>query len=147
MKPFDKILLVYDGSPEAECALTRCLQLAAGLSASVDVISAVDTEHLNAVSGGLLTGDAFAHLHLHAERTVSDAMTRLQSHGVIARGHVGIGAWVDVLPRQAALLSSDMVMIGQQARESVSRRWKTLPLYVRVAERLRGLTLVTVTCP
>jgi nucleotide-binding universal stress UspA family protein len=146
MESFDKILLVYDGSPEAKSALIRCAHLAAALSATVDVISVIDAEHFNAVSGGLLSGEAFAHLQLLAEQTVSEATIRLKSHGVVAHGHVGFGRSIDVLPQQAALFRSCMVMIGHRADESGFGWWSARPLYTRLAEHLKGLTLVTVTC-
>jgi nucleotide-binding universal stress UspA family protein len=145
MEPFSRILLVYDGSPEAKSALTRCMHLAAALSATVDVVSVVDSENLNAISGGQLGGEAFTQLQRLASEAVEDATSRLERYGINAHGHVAFGRTLEALPMHANMLRSDMVMIGHRACKRVFRWWGERPLHASLAERLKGVTIVTVT--
>jgi hypothetical protein len=145
MEPFNRIMLVYDSSPEAESALTRCMHLAAALSATVDVVSVVDAENFNAISGGQLSGEAFTQLQLLAREAVENATSRLEHHGIDAHGHVAFGRTLDTLPMHANMLRSDMVMIGHRACERVFRWWGERPIHAGLAERLKGVTIVTVT--
>jgi nucleotide-binding universal stress UspA family protein len=145
MEPFARILLVYDSSPEARSALTRCVHLAAALSATVDVVSVVDSENLNALSGGQLSGEAFTQLQRLAREAVDDATSRLERYGIKAHGHVAFGRTLDALPMHANMLRSDMVMIGHRACERGFRWWGERPIHASLAERLKGVTIVTVT--
>jgi nucleotide-binding universal stress UspA family protein len=145
MEPFTRILLAYDGSPESRSALIRCVHLAAALSATVDVVSVVDSESLNALSGGQLTGEALNQLQQLAREAVDDATARLESYGIHAHGYVAFGSTLDALPMHANMLRSDMVMIGHRAREQVFRWWGTRSLLASLTERLKGVTIVTVT--
>jgi len=145
MSKFSRILLVYDGTPEAKSALNSCAQLASALSLSVDVVSVVDTVGLNAASGGLLSGAAFAQIEHLAREALLESVTRLQCDGVSVHGHLAVGHIVDELSRYAEALRSDIVMIGHRSRKRFASRCGGRPVFADLADRLRGLTIVTVT--
>jgi nucleotide-binding universal stress UspA family protein len=145
MQRFARILLVYDGTPEAQSALARCVQLARGLSALVDVVSIVDAVGANALAAGMLLGEGFAHLELLANAAVNTATTQLKHAGVTAHGHVAFGSPVDVVSKHAELFRSDIVMIGHRVRGPFARWLGDQTVHANLADRLRGSTIVTVT--
>jgi nucleotide-binding universal stress UspA family protein len=145
MRRFAKILLVYDGTPEAKVALMRCSQLALELSARVEVVSVVDAIGMNALAGGQLSGEGFARLELLAKEAANVAAVQLQQEGVIAHGSVVFGNWGDALSRHAEISKSDMVIIGHRARKRFARWWGDQAVSSDLADRLRGSTIITVT--
>jgi hypothetical protein len=144
MSKFSRILLVYDGTPEAKSALNSCAQLASALSLPVDVVSVVDTVGLNAASGGLLSGAAFAQFEHLAREALHESVTRLQRDGVGVHGYLTVGYIVDELSRYAEALLG-IVMIGHRSRKRFASRWGERPVFADLADRLRGLTIVTIT--
>jgi nucleotide-binding universal stress UspA family protein len=147
MQKHSRILLLYDGSAEARLALARCAQLAMALSASVDVLSIVDSSNLNAACGGQLSGLAFEHLEQLAREAADEAIAQLRSDGIFAHGHIAVGQTVDTLSRHANVLSPDIVIVGHTGRRRLARWWHGSPLYADITERLRGLTVVVAVTP
>ncbi|WP_267939403.1 universal stress protein [Paraburkholderia flagellata] len=146
MSSFSKILLVYDGSEEAEVALRRCSQLSIALNAQVDVVSVMDADGMNATSGGLLTDLAYGLLEETARNTLRSAIEKLAVTGVSARGYILFGRTVDAVFRHATAFSSDVVVVGHRTPRGFWRWWRgERPVHVDLAERLRGPTIVTVT--
>ncbi|WP_245623830.1 universal stress protein [Paraburkholderia nodosa] len=143
MSSFSRMLLVYDGTSEAQAALHRCSQLSLALSAPVDVVAVVDTEAVNASCGGLLTDVAYSHLEEIARNTLSDAVAQLAKIGIAANGCVKYGRIADVVARHAQTVNPDLIVLGHRAR--ARRWWSGRPAHVDLAERLCGTTIVTVT--
>ncbi|MEX3981090.1 universal stress protein [Paraburkholderia sp. EG287A] len=143
MSSFSRMLLVYDGTSEAQAALHRCSQLSLALSAPVDVVAVVDAEAVNASSGGLLTDVAYTHLEEIARNTLSDAVSQLASIGIAANGYVKYGRIADVVARHAQTFNPDLIVLGHRAR--ARRWWSGRPAHADLAERLCGTTIVTVT--
>ena len=143
MSSFSRMLLVYDGTSEAQAALHRCSQLSLALSAPVDVVAVVDAEAVNASSGGLLTDVAYTHLEEIARNTLSDAISQLASIGIAANGYVKYGRIADVVARHAQTFNPDLIVLGHRAR--ARRWWSERPAHADLAERLCGTTIVTVT--
>ncbi|WP_321916183.1 MULTISPECIES: universal stress protein [unclassified Paraburkholderia] len=145
MSSFSRMLLVYDGTSEAQAALQRCSQLSLALSALVDVVAVVDSESVNASCAGLLTDVAYTHLEEMARNTLSDAVTRLANIGITANGFVKFGRIADVVARHAQTFNPDLIVLGHRSRAGRSRWWNVRPAHVDLAERLCGTTIVTVT--
>jgi len=145
MSKFSRILLVYDGTPEARLALDSCAQLASALSLPVDVVSVVETAGLNAASGGLVSDAAFVQLEHLAREALHESVTRLQRVGVGAHGYLAVGHIADALSRYARMLRSDIVMIGHRSRKRFASKWEQRPAFADLADRLPGLTIFIVT--
>jgi len=145
MSSFSRMLLVYDGTSEAQAALQRCSQLSLAFSAAVDVVAVVDAEAVNATSGGLLTDVAYTHLEEIARNTLSDAVMQLANIGIAANGYVKYGRIADVVARHAQTFNPDLIVLGHRARARRPRWWSERPAHVDLAERLCGTTIVTVT--
>jgi nucleotide-binding universal stress UspA family protein len=147
MSSFSKMLLVYDGTDEANAALTRCTQLSLALSAHVDVVSVVDSIGANATCAGMLSDLAFNRLEELARHTLLNAVGQLTDSGVTVRGHLKFGRTVDVVSRHAAAFNPDIVVIGHRLQNGLSRWLRERPIHVDLTERLRGSTIVTATLP
>lgn len=145
MSSFSRILLVYDGTSEAQAALQRCSQLSLTLSAPVDVVAVVDAESANANCGGLLGDVAYAHLEEMARNTLSDAVAQLVNIGIAANACVKYGQIADVVARHAQTFNPDLIVLGHRARARRSRWWSERPPHIDLTERLCGTTIVTVT--
>lgn len=147
MTPLSKILLVYDGTGEAQAALVRCSQLAVAFSSQVDVVSVVDTVSANAICAGLLTDLACHGLEEHARQAIASAVTQLADRGVAAHGHIRFGRTGDVVSRHVAMFNTDFVVVGHRALRGMARWWSERPVHLELADRLRGPTILTVTLP
>lgn len=147
MSFLSKMLLVYDGTDEAQAALARCTQLSVALSAHVDVVSVVDLVSANAVCAGMLTELAHDRLAQFARDSLQTAVGQLEDNGVVAHGYLTFGRTVDAVSRHAAAFRPDIVVIGYRLQTGLSRWWSERPLHVHLTERLRGSTIVTVTPP
>lgn len=147
MSPFAKLLLVYDGSAEAQAALERCAQLSLALSAQVDVIFVVDAESANAHCAGLLSDLAFHRLEELARSTLDHAVRQLTGDGIVASGYVSFGRLNDVVLRHTQAFNPDLVVVGHRAQARRSRWWGSRSAHHELTERLGGTTIVTVTLP
>ncbi|WP_243468767.1 universal stress protein [Paraburkholderia sp. PGU19] len=147
MSSFSRMLLVYDGTLEAQAALKRCSQLSLALSAHVDVVSVVDSITANATCAGLLSDLACSSMEAHAQHALDVAVTHLMNLGVTAHGFIKFGRTIDVVPLHVAAFHADIVVIGHRARSGFARWWGERPVHLDLAERLRGAAIVAVTAP
>ncbi|WP_073428947.1 universal stress protein [Paraburkholderia terricola] len=147
MSPFSKMLLVYDGTEEAQAALTRCSELSLALSARVEVVSVVDSVSANAHSAGMLGELAYSRLEELARHTLGTAICKLADNGITAHGHIVFGRTVDAVSRHAASFNSDIVVVGHRTQKGLARWWRERPIHLDLAERLCGSTIITVTLP
>ncbi|CAG9221654.1 Nucleotide-binding universal stress UspA family protein [Paraburkholderia tropica] len=147
MPSFAKLLLVYDGSAEAQAALERCTQLSLALSAHVDVVSVVDTQSANAHCGGLLSDLAFHRLEELARGTLDEALVQLTRDGIAASGYVSFGRMTEVVVRHMQAFNPDLIVVGHRQQARRSRWWGERAAHHELTERLSGTTIVTVTLP
>ena len=141
------MLLVYDGTLEAQAALKRCSQLSLALSAHVDVVSVVDSITANATCAGMLSDLACSSMEAHAQHALDVAVTHLVNLGVTAHGFIKFGRTVDVVPLHVAAFHADIVVIGHRVQTGLARWWGERPIHLDLAERLRGSAIVAVTAP
>lgn len=139
------MLLVYDGTSEAQAALQRCSQLSLALGAPVDVVAVIDIQSANAMCAGLLTDVAYTHIEEIARKTLGDAIAHLDGIGVNANGYVRYGRIADVVASHAQAFNPDLIVVGHRARARRARWWSERPAHVDLAERLCGTTIMTVT--
>lgn len=147
MSSFFKMLLVYDGTDEAQAALTRCSQLSIALSAQVDVVSVIDSVSANAHSAGMLSDLAYSRLEELARDALRSAISKLADNGVTAHGYITFGRIADAVSRHAENFNSDIVVVGHRNQKGLARWWGERPVHLDLAERLGGSTIVTVTLP
>ncbi|AXF25752.1 universal stress protein [Burkholderia pyrrocinia] len=141
------MLLVYDGTDEAQAALARCSALSRALSAAVDVVAVVDPVTANAQSAGLLSELAHHRLEEFARRELQCAVGKLADDGIAACGYVRFGRAADAIAAHAMTTRPDMIVVGHCARSGFARWWRERPVHVDLAERLRGTALIVVTAP
>ncbi|WP_239483095.1 universal stress protein [Paraburkholderia sp. C35] len=147
MSSFSRMLLVYDGTAEAQAALNRCSQLSLALSAQVDVVSVVDSVGANAICAGLLSDIACTSMEQLARHALDAAVGHLASLGVTAYGHLKYGRPADVISLHVAAFHADIVVIGHRVQKGIGRWWGERPVHLDLAERLRGSAIVAVTAP
>nr|WP_027210748.1 universal stress protein [Burkholderia sp. WSM2232] len=141
------MLLLYDGTAESQAALTRCTQLSLALKSHVDVVCVVDPDSANATCAGMLSQLAYTYLEDLARRTLATAVAQLMQHGVTAHGYLTFGRKADAISHHAASSPPGMVVVGHRPKTGLVRWWGERPIYVDLAERLPGCTIVTVTLP
>ncbi|KER67614.1 universal stress protein [Burkholderia cepacia] len=141
------MLLVYDGTDEAQAALARCSALSQALSAAVDVVAVVDSVTANAQSAGLLSDVAHHRLEEFARHELRRAVVKLADDGIAARGYVRFGRVADAIAAHSMTTRPDLVVVGHCARTGFARWWRERPVHVDLAERLPGATLIVVTVP
>lgn len=139
------MLLVYDGTDEAQAALARCSALSRALSAAVDVVAIVDPVTANAQSAGLLSDLAHHRLEEFARDELQRAVGKLADDGIVARGFVRFGRTADAVAAHALTTRPDLVVVGHCARSGFARWWRERPVHFDLAERLRGAALIVVT--
>ncbi|WP_321803773.1 universal stress protein [Burkholderia sp. BCC1993] len=139
------MLLVYDGTDEAQAALARCSALSRALSAAVDVVAIVDPVTANAQSAGLLSDLAHHRLEEFARDELQRAVGKLADDGIVARGFVRFGRTADAVAAHALTTRPDLVVVGHRARSGFARWWRERPAHFDLAERLRGAALIVVT--
>ncbi|KWA28573.1 universal stress protein [Burkholderia territorii] len=141
------MLLVYDGTDEAQAALARCAALSHALHAAVDVVTVVDPVTANAQSAGLLTDLAHHRLEEFARDALRRAIGKLEDDGIDARGFLRFGRAADAVAAHALTTRPDMVVVGHRASSGFARWWRERPVHFDLAERLRGAALIVVTVP
>ncbi|WP_321856862.1 universal stress protein [Burkholderia cenocepacia] len=147
MSALSRMLLVYDGTDEAQAALARCAALSHALSAAVDVVTVVDPVTANAQTGGLLTDLAHHRLEEFARDALQRAIGTLADDGIDARGFVRFGRAADAVAAHALTSRADMIVVGHRASSGFARWWRERPVHFDLAERLRGAALIVVTVP
>ncbi|WP_258048608.1 universal stress protein [Burkholderia anthinoferrum] len=145
MSALSRMLLVYDGTDEAQAALARCSALSRALSAAVDVVAVVDPATANAQSAGLLSDLAHRRLEEFARDDLQRALGTLADDGIVARGFVRFGRAADAVAAHAMTTRADLVVVGHRARSGIARWWRGRPVHFDLAERLRGVSLIVVT--
>ncbi|KAG8152335.1 universal stress protein [Burkholderia catarinensis] len=141
------MLLVYDGTNEANAALARCASLSRALSATVDVVAIVDNVTANAQSAGLLSELGHQRLEEFAHRDLQRAVGKLTDDGIAACGHLRFGRAADAIAAHASTTCADMIVVGYRARTGFARWWRERPVHFDLAERLHGAALIVVTVP
>ncbi len=145
MSSLSRMLLVYDGSHEANAALARCASLSRALSATVDVVAIVDNVTANARSAGLLSELAHQRLAESAHRDLQRAVDKLTDHGIAARGYLRFGRAADAIAAHASTTCVDMIVVGYRAPTGFARWWREPPVHFDLAERVPSAALVVVT--
>jgi len=119
---FRSVLLCYDGTREARDALQTGAELVASLNAAAHVLvvgeltnTAWTLGHVTEATVELATDDC--------TRILSEGSTWLQARGIIAQHHIALGHPIDVIPRVAAQLKVDLVVVGHTQRRRWGRWW------------------------
>ena len=115
MSSLSRMLLVYDGTNEANAALARCASLSRALSATVDVVAIVDNVTANARSAGLLGELAHQRLAESAHRDLQRAVDTLTDDGIAARGYLRFGRTADAVAAHASTTRVDLIVVGYRA--------------------------------
>ncbi|MCA8064324.1 universal stress protein [Burkholderia sp. AU38729] len=141
------MLLVHDGTNEANAALARCASLSRALSATVDVVAIVDNVTANARSAGLLSELAHQRLAESAHRDLQRAVDTLADDGIAARGYLRFGRAADAVAAHASTTRVDLIVVGYRAPTRFARWWRESLVHFDLVERVPGAALVVVTTP
>jgi nucleotide-binding universal stress UspA family protein len=140
-----RILLYYDGSPEARSALHRAADLALALGAHADVLAVVDTGSTMSVGEWYLSDIAFGKVRHAMMGALKEALDHMTGFGIAAQGHMAFGTVVDSISRHAGMLDADMLVIGHRTRGRLAR-WLGGSTHAELVERCKGRTVVTIAC-
>jgi nucleotide-binding universal stress UspA family protein len=138
------ILVYYDGSAEAKCALERTGKLALSCGKEVHVLVVTDTVSAIASSAGMLSGAACSDMVEATSVMLNEAVLHLTAQGTAPRGHTSQGVVVDCITRHAALVDADMIVIGYRKVRGLAKWLISHPTLDELVERSAGRTVVAV---
>ena len=110
----NKILLAYDGTPEAEAALTVAAELATKLDAAIGVVSVVP------MHPGRIGGDPWDDASVHAKELLQ-ARGRLATLGAHAELHRATGDPATEIERTAVEHRYDTIVVGSRGLSTIGR--------------------------
>ncbi|MFC7131378.1 universal stress protein [Haloferax chudinovii] len=116
---YDRILVPLDGSAPADEALGRAIDLAATTDATLYALYVVDERALHATqldAGGLVRA-----YEAEGERIVSEAVEAAEADGVEVVTAVEHGSPHRVIPRYAAEVDADLIVMGTHGRRGIER--------------------------
>jgi nucleotide-binding universal stress UspA family protein len=138
------ILVYYDGSAEAKCALERTGKLASSCGKKVHVLVVTDTVSAIASSAGMLSGAAYSVMVGATSVILDEAVLHLTAQGTVPRGHASQGGVVDAITRHAALVDADMIVVGYRRLRGLAKWLSSYPTLDQLVERSAGRTVVAV---
>ncbi|HEX2656552.1 MAG TPA: universal stress protein [Trinickia sp.] len=122
MSQCEPIVIYYDGSDEAKCALVRTNDLAMSRGTDVHVLTVVDIKSAIAWGSGVLSEIAYRDMLDAAWCNVEEAVAQLRDNGTVAKGYVAHGSVIDCIGRHAALVNAKAIVVGY-VNASPSKWW------------------------
>lgn len=144
MSRTQSILIYYDGSAEAKCALSRTEDLALSRGGEVHVLTVAETLSAIVASAGMLSDVACSDILTKAWHTLDEALVQLTTHGTSARGYVSHGRVVDCIAHHAALVDADMIVVGYRYRRGMERWWTPRSALEELAMHAHGRPVLAV---
>jgi nucleotide-binding universal stress UspA family protein len=122
MSQCEPIVIYYDGSDEAKCALARTNDLAMSRATDVHVLTVVDIKSAIAWGSGVLSEIAYRDMLDAAWCNVEEAVSQLRDNGIVAQGYVDHGSVIDCIGRHASLVNAKAIVVGY-VNASPSKWW------------------------
>jgi nucleotide-binding universal stress UspA family protein len=140
MTSIQKIVVGTDFSDASARALDYACDLARALSASIDLVHAVDVPAITLpIEGAVMsTADHVAKLSIDAQAQLDTVLAGRANRGVALRGHVRTGVADSELVSYAEEVGADLIVVGTHGRTGVAH-----VLLGSVAERV----VRTARCP
>jgi nucleotide-binding universal stress UspA family protein len=124
---YASIVVGTDGSPTAETALEKALELAKASGACVHVVSAYEPARAR-VSGGAPASESFeVGSDYKADVALQRALDRSGAHGVKVEQHAPKGSAADALLATAKEHDADLIVIGSVGMQGPRRVLGSVP--------------------
>ncbi len=124
MSNYQRILVGYDGSENADRALSRAASLAKAQSASLRIIVVADTISLAtsySVMEPPITGDVIEGVVKESEGILSHGLKAVSSIVPQVTGSVERGYPADCILEEAAAQESDLIVLGRRGISGIER--------------------------
>jgi nucleotide-binding universal stress UspA family protein len=124
---YNSIVIGIDGSPTAEIALEKALELARASGGRVHLVSAYERATAR-VAGGAPSGEDFqAPSDFKVEAVLQQAVDRCTAEGLDVQQHAPQGRAAEALIRVAQESGSDLIVIGSVGMKGPKRIFGSVP--------------------
>jgi nucleotide-binding universal stress UspA family protein len=123
---YTSIVVGIDGSPTAQIALDRAIELAAGSNARLHVVSAYEPAHAHVA--GAPSGEGYqVSESFRADAVLQQALDRAGAGGLSVEEHAPKGDPADGLIGVAEATGSDLIVIGSVGMQGPKRIFGSVP--------------------
>lgn len=119
---YRKVLLCYDGTAEGRKALREGAEIAYATGAEAHLLAICRSLVASSVPEGV-TPELVACEENAAQALLDEGVNKLNEHGVKARGTLVFGDPIVHIPRFAAQIGADLVVVGHRPRGRLARWW------------------------
>lgn len=119
---YRKVLLCYDGTAEGRKALREGAEIAYATRAEAHLLAICRSLVASSVPEGV-TPELVACEEDAAQALLDEGVQKLNEHGVKARGSLVFGDPIVHIPRVAAQIGADLVVVGHRPRGRLARWW------------------------
>lgn len=119
---YRKVLLCYDGTAEGRKALREGAEIAYATGAQAYLLAICRSLVASSVPEGV-TPELVACEEDAARALLEEGVQKLNEHGVKAQGSLVFGDPIVHIPRFAAQIGADLVVVGHRPRGRLARWW------------------------
>ena len=119
---YRKVLLCYDGSAEGRKALREGAEIAYATGAETHLLAICRSLISSSVPEGV-TPELVACEEAAARSLLEEGVRKLNEHGVNAQGSLVFGDPIVHIPRFAAKIGADLIVVGHRPRGRLTRWW------------------------
>ncbi len=119
---YRKVLLCYDGSAEGRKALREGAEIAYATRAEAHLLAICRSLVARSVPEGV-TPELVACEEETARTLLEEGVRKLNEHGVKAQGSLVFGDPIEHIPRFAAKIGADLIVVGHRPRGRLARWW------------------------
>ncbi len=123
---YQRILLSYDGTADGRRALREGADLATAMGADVHLLAICRSLTSTSVPEGI-TPELVACEEDTARELLEDGVRRLAARGLRAEGELAVGDPLEHIPRVAARIGADLVVVAHRSRGRRVRWWSESP--------------------
>jgi nucleotide-binding universal stress UspA family protein len=123
---YASIVVGIDGSPTAEIAFGKAVDIAKLTGAAVHVVSAYEPAPAR-VTGGAPAGEFSAGPDFKADAVLQKALSRVRGEGIEVHEHAPKGSPADAILRAAEDNAADLIVIGNVGMQGARRVLGSVP--------------------
>jgi nucleotide-binding universal stress UspA family protein len=123
---YASIVVGIDGSPTAEIAFEKAVDIAKLTGAAVHVVSAYDPAPAR-VTGGAPAGEFSASPDFKADAVLQKALSRVRGEGIEVHEHAPKGSPADAIVRAAEENTADLIVVGNVGMRGPRRVLGSVP--------------------
>lgn len=116
MRPFHKLLVPIDFSPDSAAAIDWAIGLARKLGAEIDLLHSYEPGTLITLYGVGFPGTLDDEMRRAAQKQLSGVAHRVASEGIHVREHVVRDPPEEAIVEHAEKLSADLIVMGSRGR-------------------------------